>query len=176
MCNFCNINNRMNHIVVGTYGSRQYVEYQWANEILYATSVTIDEGVIAPHSLADTVKVKTCPMCNGEIKDKPKATSMETHHRLGSKLDHSNTPALHSVIKEMYLQDAKWGADRNHHDFVWNAILTEEVGEFAEAILHAEFGGAKSLNRRLEAVQIAAVALQIIECLDRQRVLELSNK
>jgi len=83
-------------------------------------------------------------------------------------MKHLSTKAIASVIDEMNRQDEKWGADRNQHPFVWQTILSEEVGEFSQAILHDEFGGHKSGTAREEMVQIAAVALQIIEYYDRR--------
>lgn len=82
-------------------------------------------------------------------------------------MKHFSTKAIESVIAEMNRQDEKWGADSNQHPFVWQTILSEEVGEFSQAILHDEFGGHKSGTAREEMVQIAAVALQIIEYYDR---------
>ena len=82
-------------------------------------------------------------------------------------MKHFSTKAIASVIAEMNRQDEKWGADRNHHPFVWQTILSEEVGEFSQAILHDEFGGHKLGTAREEMVQVAAVALQIIEHYDR---------
>lgn len=83
-------------------------------------------------------------------------------------MKHFSTKAIGSVIAEMNWQDKKWGADRNQHPFVWQTILSEEVGEFSQAILHDEFGGHKSGTAREEMVQVAAVALQIIEYYDRR--------
>ncbi|MFL3234903.1 MazG-like family protein [Klebsiella pneumoniae] len=83
-------------------------------------------------------------------------------------MKHFSTKAIGSVIAEMNRQDKKWGADRDQHPFTWQVILSEEVGEFSQAILHDEFGGHKSGTAREEMVQIAAVALQIIEYYDRQ--------
>lgn len=82
-------------------------------------------------------------------------------------MKHFSTKAIRSVIAEMNRQDKKWGADRDQHPFTWQVILSEEVGEFSQAILHDEFGGHKSGTAREEMVQIAAVALQIIEYYDR---------
>ena len=82
-------------------------------------------------------------------------------------MKHFSTKAIGSVISEMNRQDKKWGADRDQHPFVWQTILSEEVGEFSQAILHDEFGGPKSGTAREEMVQVAAVALQIIEYYDR---------
>lgn len=82
---------------------------------------------------------------------------------------HEKSGALASVIHEMYCQDAKWGADRDQNPFIWNAILGEEFGEVNEAILHDEFGGDKAGTSREELVQVAAVALQWIEQIDREK-------
>lgn len=75
------------------------------------------------------------------------------------------------VLGERVRQDAKWG-EQNHDPFAWIAILVEEVGEFAQAAL--ECGGLQragpAIGRmREEAVQVAAVALAIVECIDRSK-------
>jgi len=76
------------------------------------------------------------------------------------------TPALLSVLQERQRQLAKWGV-QNHGSGMWAMILGEEVGEWNQACLESIFGGKNSLKVREEAVQVAAVALQIVECLDR---------
>jgi len=84
--------------------------------------------------------------------------------------------AFASIITERTAQDAKWG-EQNHSTEWWLAILMEEVGELAQAILETHFdknpehltkGGIK--NIRKEAVQCAAVAMALIECIDRAAV------
>jgi hypothetical protein len=46
----------------------------------------------------------------------------------------------------------------------WNSILTEEVGEFAQALNNALLGGDGNLEKALkEAEQVAAVAISIVE-------------
>lgn len=82
--------------------------------------------------------------------------------------DHRVSKAAHDVFEEMNSQDRKWGANRDHHPAVWNLILTEEVGEVAQAMLHDEFGGDHAGTVRAELVQVAAVAMQMIEFYDRQ--------
>jgi NTP pyrophosphatase (non-canonical NTP hydrolase) len=76
--------------------------------------------------------------------------------------------AVDSVLAERARQDAKWG-EQNHDPFTYLTILVEEVGEFAQAALHHQFGGPAADNMREEAVHVAAVALAIIECLDRDK-------
>lgn len=74
--------------------------------------------------------------------------------------------ALGAVLRERARQDAKWG-EQNHDPITYLVILTEEVGELAQAALHARFGGSKASGLREEAIHTAAVALAIVECLDR---------
>ncbi|CAB5533221.1 MazG-like family protein [Providencia hangzhouensis] len=83
---------------------------------------------------------------------------------------HLGTNAIKDVIAEMNSQDIKWGADRDLSPFIWASILGEEVGEFNQAILHDYYGGKFAGTSRDELVQIAAVALQIIEYYDRQKL------
>lgn len=79
-----------------------------------------------------------------------------------------STTALVDVLVERGRQDAKWG-EQNHHPIDYLAILVEEVGELAQAALKARFEGDDSDRIREEAVQVAAVALAIVECLDRRK-------
>lgn len=74
---------------------------------------------------------------------------------------------LHEVADERVRQDARWG-EQNHLDFVWTAILGEEVGEVNEAILEGTFGDAPMRHVRDELVQVAAVAVAWIEAIDRR--------
>lgn len=74
--------------------------------------------------------------------------------------------ALSDVLAERARQDAKWG-EQNHDPFTYLTVLAEEFGEFAQAALHTRFGGPAAAGLRTEAVHVAAVALAIVECLDR---------
>lgn len=78
--------------------------------------------------------------------------------------------AARSIDEERDRQDAKWGV-QNHTPEWWLAILMEEVGELAQAILETHFDNGTDLggtaNIRKEAVQCAAVAMAMIECIDR---------
>lgn len=71
------------------------------------------------------------------------------------------------VINERARQDEQWG-EQNHADFPWVAILTEEVGEVAQAALHRHFGG-KACDLRAELIQVAAVAVAFVEAIDRRQ-------
>lgn len=71
------------------------------------------------------------------------------------------------ILQECDRQDAKWGADRDHDPFTWLAILVEEVGELAQAVLNNYSVRSSIKNLRAEAIHVAAVAIQFIDCLDR---------
>lgn len=79
---------------------------------------------------------------------------------------------LNDVFLERQRQNEKWG--KQHHSMpVWNCILGEEVGEVSQAILNLEVsdGDADEQIRliklaREELVQVAAVAVQIVEFVD----------
>jgi NTP pyrophosphatase (non-canonical NTP hydrolase) len=73
---------------------------------------------------------------------------------------------LRDVLDERKRQDEKWG-EQNHNPFIYLTILMEEVGETAKAILETRYGGPEAGRIREEAVQVAAVAIAIVECLDR---------
>ena len=81
--------------------------------------------------------------------------------------------ALIDVVTERGRQDAKWGV-QNHPAEWWLAILGEEFWELAQAILETHFDNGPSARKlggrsaiRKEAVQCAAVAMALVECLDR---------
>lgn len=82
------------------------------------------------------------------------------------------TYALASVLQERRRQDQKWG-EQNHSLPIYLTILMEEVGELAQAILEGQVfdnGRREEFTIeevRTEAVQVAAVALAIVECIDR---------
>ena len=66
------------------------------------------------------------------------------------------------VLAEQQRQDDKWGV-QNHHDLTWMAILTEEVGEVAQAILKVDVGVLPDSEIEAEIVQVAAVAMTWLE-------------
>lgn len=76
------------------------------------------------------------------------------------------TSALIDVMAERNRQEAKWG-EQNHHPFTYLAILGEEVGEANQAALQSVFSGKTWANYRTELVHVAAVAVAMIECIDR---------
>jgi len=80
--------------------------------------------------------------------------------------------AMTDVISERAKQDEKWG-EQNHYPQFWLGILGEEFGELCQAVNETVFDNGTNLggyeNMRKEAVQVAAVALAFIECLDRNK-------
>ena len=82
--------------------------------------------------------------------------------------------ALERVLKlvadERERQDQKWG-EQNHPPCEWIAILVEEVGEATQEALNVRFGyedhDASLIRLRSELIQVAAVAVAFVECLDR---------
>ena len=68
---------------------------------------------------------------------------------------------IEEVLEERRNQDERWG-EKNHMPLVWLAILSEEIGEAAKAVLEQS-----TKNYRKEMVQIAAVAVAAIQADDR---------
>lgn len=80
--------------------------------------------------------------------------------------------AILDAMKERVKQDQRFGV-QDLDPFYWAAILAEEVGEYcaaAQAVRLLPDGspdGQLLRAMRLEAVQVAAVAVAMVECLDR---------
>jgi len=84
------------------------------------------------------------------------------------------------VEAERIRQNNKWG-EQHHHPIEWLAILMEEVGEASKEIVDWNFGNKSDdgtkfdktiqdlriADYRTEMVQVAAVAIQMIEDLDK---------
>lgn len=89
---------------------------------------------------------------------------------------------IQRVIDERLRQDEKWG-EQNHNAVEWISILTEEVGEaskeavdfhFANGDVDVKLKAGKSLQieriqkLKRELIQVAAVAIQAVESIERQ--------
>ncbi len=70
---------------------------------------------------------------------------------------------LSEVMLERAAQDAKWGV-QDHPDLRWLAILTEEVGELAQALIEG-----RAADARRELTQVTAVGLAWLEAMERAR-------
>ncbi len=79
---------------------------------------------------------------------------------------------FNEIKAERKHQNEKWG-EQHHTPIEWTAILTEEVGEAAKESVDFHFGDNPYLRQqcleryRTELIQVAAVAVQIIEYLDK---------
>jgi len=70
---------------------------------------------------------------------------------------------INLILSERQKQDDKWG-EQNHDIYKWLAILGEEVGEVNKAALEGKYNEVID-----ELIQIGAVAVAMIESLDRNR-------
>lgn len=75
-------------------------------------------------------------------------------------------PVLVKVALERCKQDGKWGV-QDHDPFKWLAILGEEVGEVNKAVLEAHFSDGLWRDYTEELIQVAAVAVAMVECVER---------
>lgn len=75
---------------------------------------------------------------------------------------------LQNVTDERIRQINKWGP-QYHDDSTWMLILSEEVGEVAKSIIDRIHNGSADIaETRKELVQVAAVAVAWLECLDKK--------
>lgn len=86
---------------------------------------------------------------------------IQKHDPAAAKCAMNTCKVLGEVWAERQRQDEKWG-QQNHNAHVWQSILTEEVGEVAKEALEHDTD-----RRRTELIQVAAVAVAAIECIDR---------
>jgi len=83
---------------------------------------------------------------------------------------------LQDVMLERARQDSRWG-EQDHPDEWFFAILVEEVGETAKAMLEAHFQAdypgaypdADPGRIQKELVEVCAVALAWLECMEHRR-------
>jgi len=80
--------------------------------------------------------------------------------------------AIYDVVEERRRQDELWG-EQNHEPIIWLGILMEEVGELSQQIIESQHFKNRLkedfnfTSMREEAVQVAAVALAIVQSMDR---------
>jgi NTP pyrophosphatase (non-canonical NTP hydrolase) len=92
-----------------------------------------------------------------------KLEEMVSKGMFGFKVQTLRDVLLKEICGERENQDLKWG-EQNHHPERWLSILVEEVGEASKEI--CEYNGKKY---REEMIQVAAVALSMLECFDRNK-------
>lgn len=79
---------------------------------------------------------------------------------------------LNDIKTERERQNIMWGVE-NHHMEIWVSLLGEEYGELCQAINETIFntgsdrGGYENIKK--EAIQVAAVAVSFLECLERNK-------
>lgn len=74
---------------------------------------------------------------------------------------------LVEVSKERTRQDEKWG-EQNNSILEWVGILGEEFGEVCKAAIEHEILGNDTMdNLEEELIHVAAVAVSILECKER---------
>lgn len=80
---------------------------------------------------------------------------------------------LTQILDERRRQDDKRG-EQNIANSEWLAVIAEEIGKVAEAVLQHRFSPNEQVQAngledlRCELIQAAAVAVAWVECLDRQ--------
>lgn len=72
----------------------------------------------------------------------------------------------HEVQDRRTFQNKKWGFPQFHTLSEWLVVLQEESGEAAAALLEMDLGGLRD-----ELLDVAAVAIAMIEHMDRGEIL-----
>lgn len=78
---------------------------------------------------------------------------------------------LADISDERERQDALFG-QQNHHPAYWLALIGKQTGQLGQAVVNREWASLENRDRmtakvREEAVQVAAVAVAMIEAIDR---------
>jgi len=76
--------------------------------------------------------------------------------------------AFAAIRRERLRQVSKWGLQTHPLEW-WLAILSEEVGEMAKAMLDVKFEQGASQAIETEAVQVAAVAAAIVQAIQTKK-------
>ncbi|EMF82198.1 hypothetical protein LEP1GSC188_3371 [Leptospira weilii serovar Topaz str. LT2116] len=90
----------------------------------------------------------------------------------------SREKIINEINEERDRQDLKWG-EQNHSPMEWSVILLEEVGETGKAALETHFRYNEKddySEYRNELIQVAAVAIAMIESHDRNQTKEKEIK
>lgn len=70
---------------------------------------------------------------------------------------------IKEILAERERQDQKWGYPQKNSFCEWASIIAEEVGELSKELNELNFGRGTLNQMEAEAVQVAAVALSILE-------------
>jgi len=79
------------------------------------------------------------------------------------RIEKSERAIISLLIQERERQTEKWG-EQNHDPAYWMGVLMEEVGEVAKAMIENN-----TREYRKELIEVAAVAVQMVACLDRNK-------
>lgn len=77
--------------------------------------------------------------------------------------DGMQAPWIKAILDERDRQDQKWGFPQENTYGEWGCILAEEAGELCKELNELNFGRGDPGKMETEAVQVAAVALSILE-------------
>ena len=80
----------------------------------------------------------------------------------------NHNPAIKDILEERRGQDRVWG-QQNHSPEIWLSILMEEVGELSQEMLNRRFDNSATPNLQVEMMQVAAVAVAMLECCMRNK-------
>ena len=78
----------------------------------------------------------------------------------------SCSPSVIDAIDEQRRQFLKFGAQNDLDYFKWITIITEELGEAAEALLKLNYNNDSYVDFRSELVHVAACALSAVNSID----------
>lgn len=112
------------------------------------------------HATAD--EAHDCERCQ-EFCDRASGFPMRKFER-----DFTAARVLDQVGKERRRQNEKWG-EQNHDPTLYLTILGEQFGEACRAALELRVGKWPESRLRKELLEVAAVAVAAVECLDRRK-------
>ena len=103
-----------------------------------------------------------CPRCKHSWGHRDEAQNAVT---VNGKLN-SQIQVLMDILQERGRQERIW-SEQNHTPAEWLLILGEEFGEACRAAADMKWRGMGVTDYRKELIQVAAVAVAMIECSDR---------
>lgn len=81
----------------------------------------------------------------------------------------SNEDCFELIAKERKRQNSKWGFPQCLTPGEWAGVLAEEVGELSQELNNFGTSGEHTDNLVVEAIQVAAVAVSIIQHLPKMK-------
>lgn len=97
------------------------------------------------------------------------------HVTASGEVDEIRRENIFTLIRaERSRQDDKWGYPQENTFCEWGCILTEEVGELCKELNERNFGRGDRTRTIEEAIQVAAVAVALIEQYDTAEMVTAS--